>query len=42
MSGGAVTMLLVGAVGLWGGALAAVVHYVRSARRDPHDPFADD
>lgn len=37
MSFGAVVMLLIGAVGLWGGLAAAIWNYLRRARRDPED-----
>jgi len=37
MSTGAVVMLLVGAIGLWGGLAAAIWNYVRKARAGTGD-----
>jgi hypothetical protein len=34
MSFGAVIMLLIGAIGLWGGFALAVAHFVRSSNRE--------
>lgn len=34
MSTGAIVMLLVGAIGLWGGLALAIANYVRKAKRD--------
>jgi hypothetical protein len=34
MGGDAVAMFAFGAIALWGGLLASVVHYIRASRRD--------
>lgn len=41
MSGGAVTMLLVGGLGLWGGLAVAVANFWRRSRRDAAGPAGD-
>lgn len=41
MSGGAVVMLLVGGLGLWGGLVVAVANFWRRSRRDPAGPAGD-
>ena len=37
MSFGAVIMLLIGAVGLWGGFVLSVIHFLRSSARERSD-----
>lgn len=37
MSVGAVVMLLIGAVGLWGGFVLAVIHFIRSSANERGD-----
>lgn len=34
MNTGAIIMLLVGSVGLWGGLIVAIVHFFRAAKKE--------